>query len=390
MSTLATALQARPEPPAVAEAGRPCKIAVRDLHFHYGPKRALENISLDIPANLVTAFIGPSGCGKSTFLRTLNRMNDIIPATRVEGTVQIDGQSIYESKVDVVQLRRKVGMVFQKSNPFPKSIFENIAYGLRINGLTKSKAELAERVEESLRQAAIWDEVKDRLQDSALALSGGQQQRLCIARALAIRPEILLMDEPASALDPIAALLDAVLTGDEPINDLHMEVDDRCFKLLALHQPMAADLRVIVAAVKINTDLERVGDLAVNIGEAGKRYLQHPPVKPLIDIPRMGELAQKMLRDALDAFVRRNMALAETVLTADDTLDALKTQIFRELLTYMLQAPDTIEPSLDLILISRHLERIGDHATNVAEDVIFILSAKDVRHHGFDRASGDT
>jgi phosphate transport system ATP-binding protein len=182
----------------------PVKISVDKLNFYYGEKRALDNISIQIRSNLVTAFIGPSGCGKSTFLRTLNRMNDIIPATRVEGTVSIDGQSIYESKVDVVQLRRKVGMVFQKSNPFPKSIFENVAYGLRINGLTKSKSEMAERVEQSLQQAAIWDEVKDRLHESALALSGGQQQRLCIARALAIRPEIILMDEPASALDPIA------------------------------------------------------------------------------------------------------------------------------------------------------------------------------------------
>jgi phosphate transport system ATP-binding protein len=183
---------------------KPVKIDVDRLNFYYGDKRALDGISIQIRANLVTAFIGPSGCGKSTFLRTLNRMNAIIPATRVEGTVQIDGKSIYESGVDVVQLRRKVGMVFQKSNPFPKSIFENVAYGLRINGLTRSKAETADRVEESLRQAAIWDEVKDRLHDSALALSGGQQQRLCIARALAIKPEILLMDEPASALDPIA------------------------------------------------------------------------------------------------------------------------------------------------------------------------------------------
>jgi phosphate transport system ATP-binding protein len=182
----------------------PVKIGVDGLNFYYGTKRALDGISIQIRANLVTAFIGPSGCGKSTFLRTLNRMNDIIPATRVEGSVLIDGQAIYDSGVDVVQLRRKVGMVFQKSNPFPKSIFENVAYGLRINGLTKSKAETADRVEESLRQAAIWDEVKDRLHESALALSGGQQQRLCIARALAIRPEILLMDEPASALDPIA------------------------------------------------------------------------------------------------------------------------------------------------------------------------------------------
>jgi phosphate transport system protein len=174
--------------------------------------------------------------------------------------------------------------------------------------------------------------------------------------------------------------LQAVLSGDEPINDLHIEVDDRCFKLLALHQPMAADLRTIVAAVKINTDLERVGDLAVNVAEAGKRYLQHPPVKKLIDIPRMGDIAQIMLRDALDAFVRRDIALAEAVLVKDDELDALKTQIFRELLTFMLQDPATIEPALDLILISRHLERIGDHATNIAEDVIFMVSARDVRH----------
>jgi phosphate transport system ATP-binding protein len=182
----------------------PVKIGVEGLNFYYGSKRALDGISIQIRTNLVTAFIGPSGCGKSTFLRTLNRMNDIIPMTRVEGKVLIDGESIYDAGVDVVHLRRKVGMVFQKSNPFPKSIFENVAYGLRINGLVKSKAEMADRVEESLRQAAIWDEVKDRLHDSALALSGGQQQRLCIARALAIRPEILLMDEPASALDPIA------------------------------------------------------------------------------------------------------------------------------------------------------------------------------------------
>ena len=193
----------RPGQPA-ASLDKPVKIAVDNLNFYYGAKRALDGINIQIRSNLVTAFIGPSGCGKSTFLRTLNRMNDIIPLTRVEGAVQIDGKSIYDSKVDVVQLRRRVGMVFQKSNPFPKSIFENVAYGLRINGLTKSKAETNERVEESLRQAAIWEEVKDRLHESALALSGGQQQRLCIARALAIKPEILLMDEPASALDPIA------------------------------------------------------------------------------------------------------------------------------------------------------------------------------------------
>lgn len=178
-----------------------------------------------------------------------------------------------------------------------------------------------------------------------------------------------------------SAPLDRVLAGDGPINKLHIEIDDRCFKLLALHQPMAVDLRVIVAAVKINADLERVGDLAVNIAEAVIRYLRHPPVKELIDIPRMAAIAQTMLRDALDAFVHRDVGLAQSVLDRDDELDALKTQVFRELLTYMLQAPATIEPSLDLILISRHLERVGDHATNLAEDVIFMVEARDVRHH---------
>ncbi|PWT80282.1 MAG: phosphate transport system regulatory protein PhoU [Blastocatellia bacterium] len=177
------------------------------------------------------------------------------------------------------------------------------------------------------------------------------------------------------------ALIDRTLGGDEPLNAMHIEIDSRCFTLLALYQPMAADLRAIVAAVKINTDLERVGDLAVNIAEAARRYCQRPPVKKLIDIPRMAGIAQGMLRDALDAFVRRDTALAQQVLNEDDKLDGLKTQIFRELLTYMLQDPSTIEPALELILISRHLERIGDHATNIAEDVIFIVSARDVRHH---------
>ncbi len=180
------------------------KISVRNLNFYYGSQQALFDVSLDLQERVVTAFIGPSGCGKSTFLRTLNRMNDIIPATRVEGQILIDDRDIYSPGTDVVELRRKVGMVFQKSNPFPKSIFDNVAYGLRINRLTNSSSELAGRVEQALKDAALWSEVKDRLKSSALSLSGGQQQRLCIARALAIRPEVLLMDEPASALDPIA------------------------------------------------------------------------------------------------------------------------------------------------------------------------------------------
>ena len=180
------------------------RIVVRDLNFFYGKSQALYDISLDIPDREVLALIGPSGCGKSTFLRTLNRMNDIIPEIRVTGSVVIDGENIYGLGTDVVSLRKKVGMVFQKSNPFPKSIFENVAYGIRINQMASGNSDLNDRVEKALTNAALWDEVKDRLKSSAFGMSGGQQQRLCIARALAIEPEVILMDEPASALDPIA------------------------------------------------------------------------------------------------------------------------------------------------------------------------------------------
>ena len=180
------------------------KMQTRDVVVSYGGKPAVRNVSLLLPEHQVTALIGPSGCGKSTYLRALNRMNELIPGAEVKGEVLLDGENIYRS-LDAVDVRRRVGMVFQKSNPFPKSIFENVAYGLRVGGL-RDKAELAERVERSLRSAAIWEEVKDRLDESALGLSGGQQQRLCIARALAVEPEIILMDEPASALDPIATL----------------------------------------------------------------------------------------------------------------------------------------------------------------------------------------
>jgi len=179
------------------------KISTQNLTLHYGSKMALNSISLDIPEKKVTALIGPSGCGKSTYLRTVNRMNDLIPNVRISGEILIDGLNIYDKDIDVVNLRKKVGMVFQKSNPFAKSIFENVAYGPRINGVNDRRT-LTEIVETSLRRAAIWEEVKDRLNDSALGLSGGQQQRLCIARTLAVNPEIILMDEPASALDPLS------------------------------------------------------------------------------------------------------------------------------------------------------------------------------------------
>lgn len=218
----------------------------------------------------------------------------------------------------------------------------------------------------SERHPRHFQDELEQLKGKLLEMGGLAEERLRVAvQALVERDHRLVED---------------VIGGDAAINALHIEIDDRCFKLLALHQPMAVDLRAIVAAVKINTDLERVGDLAVNVAEAARRYLTHPPVKQLIDIPRMAEIAQGMLHDALDAFVRRDVTLAQGVLAADDALDALKTQVFRELLTYMLSDPHTIEPSLDLILVSRHLERIGDHATNIAEDVIFMVSARDVRH----------
>ena len=180
------------------------KMSAKDVSVYYADKKAIDEVSIDIPTEYVTAFIGPSGCGKSTFLRSLNRMNDTIPIARMEGTIELDGQDIYNSGLDVVQLRARVGMVFQKPNPFPKSIYDNIAYGPKIHGIAETKSDLDAVVERSLRRAGLWEEVKDRLDDSGTALSGGQQQRLCIARAIAVDPEVILMDEPCSALDPIA------------------------------------------------------------------------------------------------------------------------------------------------------------------------------------------
>src|SRR5262245_61967389 len=180
------------------------KIHVSHANFYYGSHQALCDVSVKIRPQIVTALIGPSGCGKSTFLRSLNRMNDLVPGTRLEGKIELDGEDVYSDSMDVIHLRRRVGMIFQRSNPFPMSIYDNVAYGVRVNGMTKKRIELDEIIEKTLRAAALWDEVKDRLHRSAMLLSGGQQQRLCIARALAVEPEVLLMDEPASALDPIS------------------------------------------------------------------------------------------------------------------------------------------------------------------------------------------
>ncbi len=210
------------------------KVTARNVDVYYGEKHAIKNLSIDIPQHAITAFIGPSGCGKSTFLRCINRMNDTIPICRVTGKIEVDGRDIYDPAIDVVELRARVGMVFQKPNPFPKSIFENIAYGPKIHGLTRSKAELEELVTTSLQKAGLWEEVKDRLQDSGTGLSGGQQQRLCIARAIATKPDVILMDEPCSALDPIATA---------KVEELMMELR-RNFTIVIVTHSMAQAQRV--------------------------------------------------------------------------------------------------------------------------------------------------
>jgi phosphate transport system ATP-binding protein len=234
---------------------QPIKMATRNMNFYYGAYKALDNVNLEFKENKVTALIGPSGCGKSTFLRSLNRMNDIIPGTRVEGEVLLDGAPIYGAAVDVVEIRKRVGMVFQKPNPFPKTIFNDVAYGLRIKGV-KDRSELQDRVEASLKSAAIWEEVKDRLFESSLSLSGGQQQRLCIARALAIEPEVLLMDEPASALDPIAT---------QKIEELIRELKARYTIIIVTHNMQQA------ARISDETAFFYMGRL-IEVGETEKMF----------------------------------------------------------------------------------------------------------------------
>jgi len=240
------------QPPAPRPPLETPQLAVEalDFSFWYGQTRALDGISLRIPERKVTALIGPSGCGKSTFLRSINRMNDLIPGVRHDGDIRLRGDSVYAAGQDVVHLRKRVGMVFQKSNPFPKSIYDNVAYGARVNGIARGRRELDETVERSLRQAALWDEVKDRLDRSALGLSGGQQQRLCIARALAVQPQVLLMDEPASALDPIAT---------QKIEELIYELKDEYTIVIVTHNMQQAARVSDLTAFFYMGDLVEVG-----------------------------------------------------------------------------------------------------------------------------------
>ena len=425
-------------------------IHINDLSLYYGAARALVDISLKIRENVVTAFIGPSGCGKSTLLRCLNRMNDLIDNVRIDGSCEIGGHNIYGSEVDVIELRKRVGMVFQKSNPFPKSIYENIAFALRLHGMTK-KSDLDATVERSLRQAALWEEVKDRLHSSGLGLSGGQQQRLCIARAVAIQPEILLMDEPASALDPLAtakieelvldlkkdytivivthnmqqaarvsdytaffyqelsllkqklltlashaeeavsnslkSLLErsdlqarTVIETDSLLDGMEVELDEMCISMLALHSPIASDLRLITTAMKITHDLERVGDEATTIARRVIELNTEPQLKPYIDISRMGLLALAMLKDALDAFVHGDSVKARAIVPRDKQVDQLHKQLHKELVNSMIENSASITRGLNIMVISKSLERVADHAANIAEEVVYLYESLDIRH----------
>src|SRR5439155_1049529 len=359
------------------------KLVLRDVNFYYGRAQALFKVNITVPKNQVTAFIGPSGCGKSTLLRCLNRLNDLVEGARLDGTILLDGVDLYSSQVDVTDLRTRVGMVFQKSNPFPKPIYDNVAYGPRLQGI-RTRADLDPIVEQSLRGAGLWDEVKDRLWESALGLSGGQQQRLCIARALAVKPHVLLMDEPCSALDPIAtgrieellfALKDALT-----IVIVTHNMQQAARVLLRLRQPAARDLRFITTAMKISTELERISDLAENICERAIELNEEPQLKPYIDIPRMANWALQMVKESLDAFVSGDSDLARRVCANDDFVDDLTHQLFRELLSFMLENPQTITRAIRITFIAKYLERIADHATNVAELVVYMVEGKIIRH----------
>ena len=454
------------------------KLAVEDLDVYYGDDHALKSVSMDIPEESVTALIGPSGCGKSTFLRCLNRMNDRIKAARIDGSVKLDGEEIYQDNVDLVELRKRVGMVFQAPNPFPKSIRDNIAYGprkhgdletgllARLLGRDDTEAE-TELVEQSLRQAALWDEVSDRLDDNALGLSGGQQQRLCIARCLAVGPEVILMDEPASALDPIAtacsrrrasptrppssspaanwsstttrtrssrtprasasrttsrassgsvprdsfrAELEAiresiadlgwtvlaafeqavealaegheaaarqVIAGDEAINDRYLSLESRCIDLFALQQPVAGDLRFVAASFKILTDIERIGDLATNLADQALR--KERSYLPDLNVRDLADIAAEMFDRAITAYENGDPELCHAVADQDDELDGLCERVAGLVLEDLVgrDAGDAVDRSLlagvrRLLLTIRDIERVGDHAVNVAARSLYM------------------
>ena len=456
------------------------KLTIKNLDLYYSEFKALKNINLNIQEKEITAFIGPSGCGKSTLLKSLNRMNDLVEGCRIEGEVLLDGENIYKD-MDVNLLRKRVGMVFQKPNPFPMSIYDNIAYGPRTHGI-RSKVKLDELVENSLRGAAIWDEVKDRLKKSALGLSGGQQQRICIARALAVQPEVLLMDEPTSCAGPhfhsesrgtgsgaekrlhhrhgnsqhaagsqnlrpdrifpagrdcgvrknradflhaerqedrglyyrevwmmktkfdeqleemhvelikMGSLCEQAITlssrallGDEKsqveqvysvdgeIDQQEREIENICMRLLLLQRPFASDLRKISAALKMISDMERIGDQASDIADMVP-YIRFSEAKSKVHIEAMAKATVKMVTDSVDAFVQDDLDLAQRVIDSDDEVDDLFNRVKNELIDLIYAKDIDAKVALDLLMTAKYYERIGDHAVNIAEWVVYSIT----------------
>ncbi|CAE7404934.1 pstB [Symbiodinium microadriaticum] len=417
------------------------KIEARDVRVHYGDAEALHGVDLDIGARQVTSLIGPSGCGKSTFLRCLNRMNDTIDGCRVTGSIKLDGEDIYGDGIDVVQLRANVGMVFQKPNPFPKSIYDNVAYGPRIHGRAKSKDELDEIVERSLKRAGLWEEAKDRLSEPGTGLSGGQQQRLCIARAIAVDPEIVLMDEPCSALDPIATarieelidelrerftivivthsmqqaarafdeelrgiaslvsdmgekaaaqlsealdalekqdtqLAESVILADRSLDALDQAVSLEVTQLLARRQPMAVDLREIIGALKIAGDYERIGDLSKNIAKRlkllqGSDGLDAPFIADLLTL---GRLVVNQISQTNQALVKKDAGLALDIWESDKAIDDQHNKVFRMIIDIYEGRDQAMAEAAHFLFMTKNLERMGDHCTNIVEIVHFIAT----------------
>ena len=426
-------------------------ISAKDLNLWYGDFKALKSISLDVGEREITALIGPSGCGKSTFLKTLNRMNDLVPGVRIEGDVRLKGEDIFAREMELTDLRRRVGMVFQKANPFPMSIYDNITYGPKLHGV-RNKAELDELVETSLRGAALWDEVKDRLKKSALGLSGGQQQRLCIARALAVKRPVSATAPPSScwvnwwklaprtrssahpgtsaprttspagsvnagrnkamsirkqydsdlealktalvemgqnAAEAVENALEALCTadtaaaqkivqGDDRINNMERDIEHRCMTLLLRQQPVAGDLRHISTAMKVVTDIERMGDHASDIAEiiphlVPVRKEGDPAVSQAI---AMGRKAYQMILDAMDALTAEDEIAARRVIAADDAVDYDFNAIKHTLAQEIAADPAKVDAALDLLMVIKYLERIGDHAVNVAEWVQFVRTGR--------------
>src|SRR5207249_4521560 len=381
------------------------KIQVKNLNFYYGGFHALKDINLQIPERRVTAFIGPSGCGKSTLLRTFNRMYALYPKQEARGEILIDGEDILSPRQDLNRLRAKVGMVFQKPTPFPMSINDNIAFGVRLYE-SLSMREMEERVEWALRKAALWEEVKDKLKQSGTSLSGGQQQRLCIARGIAVKPEVLLLDEPASALDPISTgrieelvhelkndytivivthnmqqaarvsdytaymylgeMVEFGVTDEVFIKPRKKETEDY---ITVRRQPAASDLRLIMAISKTVTDLERIGDEAEKIARMSRQIHErgHADLHRFATVRHAAHIALSMLRQALDAFARLDAADAASIIRQDVAIDTEFRAILRQLITFMMEDPRTISTALEIVWIAKAIERIGDHAKNIAE-----------------------